>query len=221
MTLKKLGYDGVSQIQVSGEALATKVAAFEAAGLSVLSVYLNVDDRPINAEAIRPLANRGAMIELTVQRRTPKTVEAVRQTATLAQSMGIKVVLYPHHGFAIATTSDAMKLIEEVSHPNLGIMFNLCHYLKNESPDDLERTLQRIAPVLGAVSTCGANVDGDSWSELIQTLDRGDFPQQRLFGTLQAIEFSGPIGLQCYAIPGDRQENLKRSINAFRTITRQ
>ena len=54
--LKELGYAGVSQVFVTGEKLAEKVAAYDKAGLKVLSVYLNVDDKPIVEAAVRPLA---------------------------------------------------------------------------------------------------------------------------------------------------------------------
>jgi hypothetical protein len=30
--------------------------------------------------------------------------------------------------------------------------------------------------------------------------------------------YQGPIGLQCYAIPGDPRENLQRSIQAWRRL---
>ena len=114
----------------------------------------------------------------------------------------------------------AMDMIEKVKHPNLGVMLNLCHYLKNEKAEDLENALKKAGPQLFAVSTSGANVGGKNWGQLIQTLDRGDFPQQRLLAALKAMKFTGPVGLQCYGVKGDKRANLQKSIDAWNAIKR-
>ena len=216
--LKELGYAGISQVNVGGEKLAEKIAAYYKAELKVLSVYLNVDDQSIAVERVRPLANRQALIELTIRKLTPDTVAAVRETAAMAAKLNIRVALYPHHGFAVATMPQALNLAAKVDHPNLGVMFNLCHFLKNEDVADLESTLKAAGPRLFAVSTCGANVDGESWIELIQPLNEGDFPQARLFRALAELKFDGPVGLQCYGVRGDKRANLVASMDAWRKI---
>lgn len=218
-TLKELGYHGVNQVYDKGSAsLSQRIAAYDKVGVKVLSVYLNVADKPIAADVMKPLADRNALIELTVRKATSATVEAVRQTAATAAGMGIKVALYPHHGFSVATMPQAMDLIAKVDHPNLGVMFNLCHYLKNENPDDLEKSLETAGSRLFAVSTCGADINGKSWGDLIKPLDQGNFPQKRLFATLKKLGFNGPIGLQCYGVKGDKRTNLKNSIAAFKKV---
>ncbi len=213
--LKELGYDGVSQVFVGGDALAGRVKAFEQEGLQVLSIYLNVDDQAIDEEVVKPLAGRNAMIELTVRKKSAATVQAIRKTVAMAARHKIQVVLYPHHGFAVATIQQALDLIEKVDHPNLGVMFNLCHFLRNEDPATLEAVIRKAGPHLHAVSTSGADTDGKGWAELIQTLDQGDFPQTRLLKALKDVNFRGPVGLQCYGVKGDRRSNLKRSIQAW------
>jgi hypothetical protein len=45
--LKALGYDGVSQVGRGGERLASRIAAYDKVGQKVLSIYLNVNDKPI------------------------------------------------------------------------------------------------------------------------------------------------------------------------------
>lgn len=219
-TLKELGFDGISQVRAHPTGLPDQVQSFEAAGLKVLSIYLNVNDKPIEPATVQALANRDALIELTIQKMNPMTVEAVRQTAAMAKKLKIKVALYPHHGFAVATMPQAMDLIEKVNHPNLGVMFNLCHFLKNEDPKTIETTLGKAGSKLFAVSTCGADLGGESWNQLIQPLDKGDFPQERLFRALNSLKFSGPVGLQCYAIKGDKHDNLQKSMGAWKTIIR-
>jgi sugar phosphate isomerase/epimerase len=214
--VKELGYAGVSQVK--GDKLAERVAAYEAVGLRVLSIYLNVDDKPISAAQVKPLANRGAMIELTVRKTTPATEQAVRETVEMAAGLGIKVTLYPHAGFAVATMSQAIALAEKIDHPNLGVTFNLCHFLKSEAPTTLEPILKQAGKRLLFVSTNGADTHGKNWNTLIQPLDKGDFPQTRLFTALKAQGYSGTVGLQCYAVKGDKKDNLARSMAAWQSI---
>ena len=51
---------------------------------------------------------------------------------------------------------------------------------------------------------------------MIQTLDRGEFDVYRLLKALRERNYDGPIGLQCYNVPGEPEENLARSMAAWR-----
>ncbi|MDG2223575.1 MAG: TIM barrel protein [Rubripirellula sp.] len=216
--LRELGFAGISQVHAGGDKLGRQVAAFEKAGSKVLSVYLDVGETPLTRELVQPLANRDALIEITIRKLTPKTVQAVRETAEMASQLNIRVALYPHHGNAIATMPQAMELIQKVGHPNLGVIFNLCHFLKNEKVEDLEVVLKTAGSRLFAVSTCGANSAGEDWGQLIKPLNQGDFPQTRLMRTLKKLDFQGPVGLQCYGVPGDKRKNLIDSMAAWKKI---
>jgi sugar phosphate isomerase/epimerase len=219
-TLRELGYDGVSQVYKEGN-LKEQIAAYDKVGSKVLSIYLNVTDKPIDAKVVELLANRDALIELTVGKITPKLVEAVRQTTEMANKLNIRVALYPHVGNGVETMPQAMDLIAKVDHPNLGVMFNLCHFLKSEKAEDMEKVIKAAGDRLFAVSTNGADAAGKGWNELIQPLDKGDFSQVRLLKALKKAKFKGPVGLQCYAVKGDKRTNLKNSISAWRKALEQ
>jgi len=216
--LKQNGYAGVCQVFDKGDALATRIDAYEKVNLRVGSVYLNVNDTPILENTVKPLANRDAIIELTVQEISPKTVEAIRQTASMAEKLNIRVALYPHHGNAIATIPQAIELVRKVGHSNLGIMFNLCHFLKNEKPETLQSALTQAAPHLFSLSTAGADKQGTNWGQLIKTLDQGTFPQTELFGILKSLNYKGDVALQCYGVKGDKKQNLKTCMTAWQAI---
>jgi Xylose isomerase-like TIM barrel len=215
--LKDLGYNGISQIYGGGDPLVRRVAAYRVHGLKVLSVYLEATKTPIDANLVKALAN-GGMIELTVKELTPEVIESIRQTAEMASQMNIRVALYPHDGYALSTMPQAIDLVGKVSHSNLGIMFNLSHFLKGEKAEDLESVLEKSAAHLFSVSICGADLEGENWDTLIQTLDKGTFPQKRLLALLKKLDFKGPVGLQCFGVKGDRRSNLKESMNAWKTI---
>ncbi len=91
--------------------------------------------------------------------------------------------------------------------------------LKLDDEKNLEQRLKEASPALFAVIINGAdggNTNGMDWDRLIQTLDRGSFDVGRVLKTLRQLGYNGPIGLQCYSIPGDNRENLKRSMKAWR-----
>lgn len=220
--LKELGYEGISQIKPGeGSAkLAERVAMYRKHGLEVLSIYLAAEAKPIDPALVRPLAD-GGIIELTVTGKvTPELIASIRKTAELAGEMNIRVALYPHHGFTVATMPQAMELAEKIGHPNLGVVFNLCHFLRSENPADLEAVLGKAAPRLFLVTTNGADTDGKEWNTLIQPLDKGSFPQKRLLDTLVKIGYRGPVALQCFNVKGDRRANLTRSMAAWKALKR-
>ena len=111
-----------------------------------------------------------------------------------------------------------MRVARKCKRDNVGVMFNLCHYLKVEPKTDLKTALTEAKPLLWQVSTCGAEKGGNSWGQLIQTLDRGSYDQAALFQMLRELGFKGNVGFQCYAIRGDSQDNLKRSIEAWNKL---
>ena len=214
--LKTLGYDGVGSVPTAQ--LRDRIIAYNTKGLKVFSIYVSLGDPKIPA-AMEQLKGTGATIELTIRKKiTPETVQEIQVLAALAEKAGLRIAFYPHAGFTIATIDPALDLIKQVNHPNVGLMFNLCHYLKSEDPAKLEDTIARAGKHIFAASTCGADTNGKNWSALIQPLDKGTFDQSRLLNALQKVGFQGAIGLQCYAIKGDKRENLKRSIKAWNLI---
>jgi sugar phosphate isomerase/epimerase len=216
--LKELGYDGVTQVKKGGSDLAERIKVYEKYGLKVGSIYLPSSEQAVSADTIRPLENRGATIDLTVAKITPEIIDSIRKTASVAESMHIRVAIYPHHGLAIATISQALDLVKEVNHPNVGVAFNLCHFLRSESVESLENIIKEAGPKIFTVSTSGGDVSGKDWEDFIKTLDQGNFSQIRLFKALKEIGFNGVVGLQCYRVAGDKKDNLKKSIQAWQEI---
>jgi sugar phosphate isomerase/epimerase len=225
--LKQLGYDGIGSVY--GKDLAKILKAYGEAGLKVFSIYvggkLGADGHsydPVVSEAITSLKGSKTIVELYVQKGKNSSDEQalafVREIADQAKASGLRVVLYPHTGFYVATAGDALRIAKASGRDNVGVAFNLCHFLKVEPQSDLRKTLAEIRPYLWSVSTCGADTDGTSWPQLIRPLDEGSFDQSGLLRQLRELDYQGPVGLQCYAIKIDPRENLQRSIIAWKKI---
>jgi len=227
--LKELGYDGIGFTGAGG--IPEMLAALDAVELKMFSIYVNANiqgDAPAFTpglrQGIQDLKGRDTVVWLTVTGRTANgqadaaAVTAVQQVADWAAESNLRVALYPHVGFYVATTEDSVRVAEKAGRDNVGSTFNLCQFLKLDQAENLDSVLQRASANLMLVSINGAEHDG-GWDRLIQTLDRGAFDNVRLLKTLRRIGYTGPVGLQCYAVKGDRRENLRRSIDAWRTLS--
>lgn len=223
-TLARLGYGGIGY---SGtEELGARLAAFRGHGVRVFNIYVpcHVDVEPAYGEdlkaAIAALKGSGVTIWLTVQGKADsdaKAVQVVSEIADLAAGSDLRVALYPHAGFFVADIEDALRIARQVKRDNLGVTFNLCHELKAGNETRFDALLKEAMPHLFLVSINGAEHEG-GWDRLIQPLGRGAFDVAGLLRTILSLGYSGPIGLQCYAVPGDTLENLEHNIAAWKEM---
>ena len=230
--VKELGYDGIGSAKLaqSDLPLPQRLKLYDEAGLKLFSFYvggrLGANGHSYGKEisqAIKELKGRDTILELFVQgnkksNTDEQAVAFVREIADQAKESGLRIVLYPHAGFYIDTLGAAVRVARKCKRDNVGVMFNLCHFLKVEPKTDLKTALTDAKPLLWQVSTNGAKKGGNSWGQLIQTLDRGDYDQKALFQMLRELGFQGNVGFQCYAIRGDSRDNLKRSIGAWNKL---
>ncbi len=230
--LKELGYDGVGwRLGVRpGEML----EALDEHDLKMVSTYAHckVDaenpsiDQRLVAE-IELLKNHRTIIWLNVGRgknaNDEIAVKLISEVADLAEKAGLKVVLYPHVSCYIETVEDGLRLAKKVDRPNVGMAFNLCHFLKTDDEKNLESVLRKAAPHLMLVSINGAD-SGDTkamgFNRLIRPLGEGTFDNSKVIKLLDEIGYTGPVGLQCYGVRGDDRANLKNSIDAWRELNR-
>ena len=148
-----------------------------------------------------------------------RAVEIVRELADAASESGIRIALYPHTWFWLERVEDAVRIAGKVDRPNVGVTFNLCHWLRKDRPDTLKDRLDLAKPFLFRVTINGADPEGD-WDRLIQPLDRGSFDVSRVLKELRRIGYTGPIGLQCYNIKENKLDHLSRSIMAWNSLAR-
>jgi len=227
--LAELGYDGMGY--TGAKDIPAMLEALDAHRLKMFSIYVGAQvgkdgpsydpDLPV---ACKALAGRDTLIWLTIQGqaddRDRQAVQVVQQVADLAAESGLRVALYPHVGFYVASTEDALRVAKKAQRTNVGVSFNLCHCLRLGNEQKIPALLRDALPHLYAVSINGADHEGD-WDRLIQTLDRGSYDVQGLLSLLTDLGYNGPIGLQCYSIPGDIRENLTRSIRAWTKFKEQ
>ena len=232
--VKELGYDGIGC--TAGKGVAEMLEELDKNGLRLFAVYLgaNIDaDQPKYGpelkEAIEVLKGRNAVLWLFVLSKKHKpsspegdarAVEVIREIADMAAEAGLRVSLYPHQGFWVERVEDGVRVAKKVDRKNVGVTFNLCHWLMVDDEKNMKSLLNSAMPYLSVVSINGADSGGKDWKQLIQTLDRGSFDMYGFLKTLDDAGYTGPIGLQGYGIGGDAYDNLKRSIGAWRKLNR-
>ncbi len=60
-------------------------------------------------------------------------IKQLRQVAAWAEESGLQVAIYPHLGFYVERTDHALNLAKKVGRSNVGLTFNLCHWLATSS----------------------------------------------------------------------------------------
>jgi len=156
-----------------------------------------------------------------------KAVNAIRELAAVADEAGVRFSLYPHTGDYVTTARDALRLVKKVDRKNVGVTVNLCHELKNDTGDELAQIVDEVAAQLFVVTICGADVkpkgENMGWDRLIRPLGQGTFDVYGFLKKVKAAGFKGPIGLQCYGLPGamggkpgDPITHLAESIKAWK-----
>jgi sugar phosphate isomerase/epimerase len=239
--LSELGYDGFGG-RVPDE---TMLPAMSARGLKFFNGYhmLDLDPaKPAPAEQLRAwlVAMRGkdTVLWLAINKVTrpdkkfyaPSALEAddyvlsqIRAIADIAKANGVRLALYPHTGCWLARVDDALRLAEKLNRPDIGMTFNLCHWLKVEGADrDPVPVLRAALPRLMFVSISGADT-GDTrtmgWDRLIQPLGAGTYDLGAFVRTLRTVGYTGPVGFQGYNIKGEPRDVLARSIAAWQKFT--
>jgi sugar phosphate isomerase/epimerase len=229
--LKELGYLGIGIGYAGTDSLAETLKELDQRDLQLFAVYtgINIDPGaqpydPSLKDAMKVLEGRNTILWVFAQSQAQKpstvegdtrAVEILCELADEAAAHKVRISLYHHQGFWLETIEDAERIANRVNRPNVGVTFNLCHWLRVAKDRDAQAVLQRAMPRLSVVNINGADTDGQDWKTLIQTLDRGTFDMRGFLETLRDAGYTGPIGFQGYGIGGDVHENLKRTMTAW------
>lgn len=230
--LRELGFDGVGYPFWLDASLEKNLKILDEAGLPVYLFHarINVNPKapafdPKLPAAISRLKGRPVTVSVLLAGLRPgdpqgmdQAVKALRELGDVAARAGTRISIYHHTGDWTESLLFALKVINQVNHPQVGVNFNLCHWLMIDGDKDYRPVLRENASKIFAVTLNGAQKGTKTWTNgLIQPLDQGDFDNQELLKVLQEAGYRGPIGLMCYGIPGDAREHLERSLKLWKS----
>jgi len=240
--LAELGFDGVAHLWL--DKLNERAASAKTSKLNVSQVYFQIDlskNPPFDQNlektlpclkegALRPAAGGKTQLALLIYGGKPsdeslddKAFGIVRDIVRIAEPNDVTVVLYPHGGAWNETVADNVRLAKRFPEKNVGVMFNLCHWVAMDKSENLRKTLELALPYLACITINGTDTpeeiqtraDRAGW---LQPLDAGSFDQKKLLTILDELGYRGPVGLQCYGIPGDAKVHLERSMKKWRDM---
>lgn len=229
--LRELGFDGVGYPLWFGDELDKNLGTLDEAGVELCLVYMTVNVDPQRPafdarvpEAIAKLKGRRVTISVLLRgfpsgdpRGMQRAVTILRELGDLAAKSDLRISIYHHLNDWTESLLYSLEVVKNVDRPNVGVNFNLCHWLKVDGDKDYRPVLRENVDRIFAVTINGAQRDSTAWTGgLIQPLDRGDFDNRELLGLLREIGYDGPVGLMCYGIPDDTREHLQRSMQVWK-----
>jgi len=140
--LKELGYDGVGHLWLDD--IDKRLQSLDSAGLKLfqISMQINVASNkpPYDAQkfkrALELVKDRHVQFNLLMdgmkpsdESADPRVVAMLREMSDMALESGSQLLLYPHTAEWMETVQDAIRVAEKVDRPNVGVIFNLCHWL--------------------------------------------------------------------------------------------
>lgn len=228
--VSELGFDGLGHLWLDD--LPERLATLEARKLKLFQVFVRASIDPDQpkydprlGEAIELLKDRDVVLGLLIVGGKPsdpagdeRAVAVVREIAEMADGAGLRVALYPHTSDWLEKTGDAVRVARKVDRKNVGVMFNLCHWLKVDDTSRLKETLEEARPYLFVVAIHGADPPPGDWDKLIQPLGSGSFDVAGLLHILHRLGYNGPIGLMCFGIGGNAEVHLRKSMDAWKQL---
>ena len=229
--LKELGYDGALYLGALG-GMKDAFRALDAEGLEMFAAAVQSYDIPVDPggaypaslkEAIPQLKGRKTLLLIQFQskahpRSSPagdaRAVELGRELADFARGYGVRLAIYPHQKIWCERVDHAVHIAKRCGRENLGVCFNLSHWLWTDPHGNLESLVREAMPHLFLVTINGTSPEGS-----LETLDRGSYDVGGFLKPFLVGGYRGPIGLQCVSIKGDARDNLAHSMAAWRRIS--
>jgi len=229
--LEELDYAGIGYSGFGG--LSEMVQELDKNGLKLFTVYTGVSIDPDKQkyepglkEGLRILKGSDTIVSLTFYKSPryknsspegdARAVEIAREIADMAWESEVQIALYPHVNTWLERVEDAVRVAKKVNRRNVGVYFNLYHWLKVDEEENMEPLMKLALPYLFVVT-----INGSSPKGTIETLDRGSFDNYKFLKMLKELGYTGPIGLQGWGIKGDVHENLQRSMKAWRQLSQR
>jgi sugar phosphate isomerase/epimerase len=234
--VKEVGFDGLSWRTDSPERVKEVLEGARQRGLKLFAIYADLqlkDGKVVYDPRLKDIIvlSRGTdtiiwptMSSTQFKPSDPAgddiAVADLREFAALCASNKLRVAIYPHVGCWVHRVQDALRVVKKVDRRNVGLTFNLCHALMDGAEDRIPGLLDEVAPYLLVATINGADshLPKPAWAQLIQPLNKGDYDVSIVLKKLNTLGFKGPIGLQCFSIPGDPKIVLPASIAAWRKL---
>lgn len=226
--IKESGFNGIEISEL--EHFNEKFKAIVNLGFKPSSLYtkLDLDEPELDPrliEAIKMLKGSGTIICPYIIKKNGISlhsrdkgidkiaIQLLRKLADLANESGLQVAIYPHLNFYVERVDHAAWIAKKANKNNLGLTFNLCHWLATTNLEEratLNKQIETLAPFLKMISINGANniisSKSNIWGDYILPLGDGSFDVKGLVKYIAIdLGLNIPFGIQCYNLKGNKQ----------------
>lgn len=140
-----------------------------------------------------------------------------------------EVSLYPHFGFYLETFEDALRVARKISSAWVRVIFTSYHWFhvqvhQGHRQPSSAQLFAEAGDLLNAVNLCGSSrlagpqAESAPLNPSIAPLDEGDADVASMVSELIRIGFTGPIGVQGYAVTAPAKDALARSHEMLRRM---
>jgi sugar phosphate isomerase/epimerase len=239
--VKNAGFDGIEINQIeSFDGMKTALDKYEFKG-SYFYIKLQLGEPMDNRieKAINSLKGTNTIIApyilADIKRFKANSPEGDSEAIRLLQIIsvwskksGLQVAIYPHFSFYVERTDHALQLAQKINRKNVGLSFNLCHWLATTNLTErtqLKSHLKEINPYLKMMTISGAydiiSQKKSIFDDYILPLGTGNFDTYDLLKYMvKTIKYKNPIGVQCYNIKGNKPELIQNTMavwNQYKT----
>ena len=153
-----------------------------------------------------------------------EAIKLLQLISMWSKKSGLQVAIYPHFSFYVERTDHALQLAQKVNRKNVGLSFNLCHWLATTSlteRTDLKNHLKELKPYLKMMTISGAkdviSQKKSIFDDYILPLGTGNFDTYDLVKFMvKTIKYKNPIGVQCYNIKGNKPQLIKNTMSVWK-----
>ncbi|EOH6072860.1 sugar phosphate isomerase/epimerase family protein [Burkholderia cenocepacia] len=240
---KAAGYDAIHLAIWDGRnwQLARELASVkERFGLDVAGVYVVLDlalgeADPRNSGILKLIETMpvGSIVDVAIKsagnglrpsdpRGDAAVIAWLRKALSVAEQRGIRVLIYTHIQFWVEKHSDAIRLCEQVAHPNLGLTFSALQWYARDG-QNLVAMLKRAMPFLKQANLSGSRLSPLGFFETatIEPLDMGELDNFSVVSSLIRLGYKGLLGYNGWHEGGDSFNKLERSLRAMKDIVRR
>lgn len=237
------GYDAIQTVIWDGtqwercQELATVKDRF---GLTVSGVYTVLDlslgeQNPRNSGLLRMIETmpEGSTVELAIKsagsgivnsdpRGDTRVIAWLSEALSIAERRRIQVSLYIHLQFWVEKHDDAIRLCEQINHPNLGLTFSSLQWYAADG-QDIGGLLSRAVPWIRRANFSGSRRSPLGFFQVatIEPLDTGELDNFAIFARLTRLGYRGPLGYNGWHEGGDPFVKLERSLRVLKDMQRR
>ena len=138
-----------------------------------------------------------------------------------AASKKVKVILYSHYGTYFPTTLDALKLVEKINSPFLGLSINLTHELRSDKGPILKKTFKKSKKYISTIILAGSIIELDRTSpdtmnsSTVMSLEKSEYDLIPFMKLTKKYGSDVPLGFVNFKIKDDPNVYLKNTMDRW------